>query len=46
MYGGNALAVARNFHEESSNILEPRVYRCGEENGITGMHFPAYEWAL
>ena len=42
----NTLAVARNFHEESSNILEPRVDRRGEGNGITGMHFPAYEWAL
>jgi 4-amino-4-deoxy-L-arabinose transferase-like glycosyltransferase len=42
----NTLAVARNFYTESGNILEPRVDRRGQGDGITGMHFPAYEWAL
>jgi hypothetical protein len=32
--------VARNFYEESANILYPRVDFAGEKTGITGMEFP------
>lgn len=42
----NTLAVTRNYYEEDSNILHPRVDRRGTTDGITGMQFPAYEWAL
>ncbi|MEO5570946.1 MAG: glycosyltransferase family 39 protein [Bacteroidia bacterium] len=40
----NTLAVARNFSEESMNILQPRVDRRNVTNGVTGMQFPAYEY--
>jgi len=42
----NTLAVAQNFHDESFNILEPRVDRRFEGDGITGTAFPLYEWIL
>jgi 4-amino-4-deoxy-L-arabinose transferase-like glycosyltransferase len=42
----NTLAVAQNFYDESLNILEPRVDRRFESNGITGTAFPLYEWIL
>lgn len=42
----NTLAVAQNFHDESFNILEPRVDRRFEGDGITGTAFPVYEWIL
>lgn len=42
----NTLAVAQNFHDESFNILEPRVDRRFEADGITGTAFPIYEWIL
>ena len=42
----NTLAVAQNFHDESFNILEPRVDRRFEGDGITGTAFPLYEWML
>lgn len=32
--------VTRNFYEESSNILYPRIDFAGEKTGITGMEFP------
>jgi len=40
------LAVARNFHEESMNILRPRVDQRLDTDGITGMQFPSYEYVL
>ena len=42
----NTLAIARNFHEEGMNILEPRVDNRFDQSGITGANFPAYEWGL
>lgn len=42
----NTLAVARNFYEEDNNILQPRVDRRYDTDGVTGMQFPAYEWGL
>ena len=42
----NTLAVARNFYEEDMNILRPRVDRRNASDGVTGMQFPSYEWAV
>ncbi|MFM9055446.1 MAG: ArnT family glycosyltransferase [Bacteroidota bacterium] len=42
----NTLAVSRNFFEEDNRILLPRVDRRGDQSGVTGMSFPAYEWLL
>lgn len=42
----NTLGMTRNFAEESMNILEPRIDRRNETNGITGSHFPLFEWQL
>ncbi len=42
----NTLAVAQNFYEEDLNILEPRIDRRFESDGITGTAFPIYEWLL
>ena len=42
----NTLAVAQNFYDESYAILEPRVDRRFESDGITGTAFPLYEWIL
>jgi len=42
----NTLAVAQNFYEEDLNILEPRVDRRFESDGVTGTAFPIYEWLL
>lgn len=39
-------AVARNFMEESPNILLPRVDIRGQFSGITGMEFPAYSYTI
>jgi 4-amino-4-deoxy-L-arabinose transferase-like glycosyltransferase len=38
--------MANNFTEEGFNILEPKIDRRNETNGITGSHFPLYEWGL
>lgn len=40
------LTVADNFLYEDLNILHPRVNQRYDGNGITGMHFPLYEWIL
>lgn len=37
-------AVAKNFYEESFNIMYPRVDIRGEKSGITGMEFPLYQY--
>jgi Dolichyl-phosphate-mannose-protein mannosyltransferase len=42
----NTMAVARNFYEEDMDIMRPRVDRRGTSDGVTGMQFPAYEWAV
>src|SRR6186713_1021185 len=42
----NTLAVARNFFEEKMNIFETRVDHRKNGNGITGSHFPSYEFIL
>jgi hypothetical protein len=38
--------MARNFAEESMDITQPRIDRRNESNGITGSHFPLFEWQL
>ena len=40
----NTMAVTRNFYEEGMNILQPRVDRRNDTNGVTGMQFPSFEW--
>jgi hypothetical protein len=40
------LAMSRNFAQEGMNILEPKVDRRYETNGITGSQFLSYEWGL
>lgn len=42
----NTLAMSRNFCEEGGRITEARIDRRNETNGITGSHFPLYEWLL
>jgi hypothetical protein len=42
----NTLAVAKNYADESMNLLEPRVDKRFEKSGITGPQFPAYEYIL
>ncbi len=42
----NTLAVARNFYLEDMNIAHTRVDNRFETDGITGSHFPAYEYGV
>lgn len=42
----NTLAMSRNFATEDMNILKPRIDRRNETDGLTGSHFPLYEWTL
>ena len=42
----NTLAMSRNFAEGNMNILEPRIDRSNETDGLTGSHFPLYEWGF
>jgi len=42
----NTLAVAKNFYTETLAIWLPRVDKRWEFSGVTGMHFPLYEWIL
>ena len=42
----NTLAVAKNYADESMNLLEPRVDKRFDKSGITGPQFPAYEYVL
>ncbi len=39
-------AVARNFAEESPNILYPRIDMRNQYSGITGMEFPLYNYGI
>lgn len=38
--------VARNFAEESMNILKPRIDNRGKSDGVTGMQFPSFEYTV
>ncbi len=40
------LSVATNLAEEGMNPFYPSVNNRFDGNGITGMHFPLYEWIL
>lgn len=42
----NTLAMAKNYSEESMNLLEPRVDSRFDKSGIAGPQFPAYEYIL
>jgi 4-amino-4-deoxy-L-arabinose transferase-like glycosyltransferase len=42
----HTLAVARNFHEECNNILEPRFDTRGQYTGIGGMEFPLVNYLI
>jgi len=42
----HTLAVARNFHQEGMNILQPRVDKRNDTHGVTGMQFPSYEYLV
>ena len=42
----NTSAVSRNFVEEDMNIFKPRVDRRYNTNGVTGMQFPSFEFAV
>ncbi len=42
----NTLAVAKNYADESMNLLEPRVDKRFDKSGVTGPQFPAYEYIL
>lgn len=40
------LAVASNYYNENMNLLLPRLDHRDATNGVTGMHFPLYEWVV
>ncbi len=42
----NTLAVARNFYQEEMDIMNPRVDRRLDTDGVTGMQFPSYEYIV
>ena len=42
----DTVAVARNFATESWNILRPRIDARGAGDGVVGMEFPAYSYAV
>lgn len=42
----NTLGMSRNFAKESMDIFHPRIDRRNNSDGVTGSHFPAYEWTL
>lgn len=42
----NTMAMSRNFAEEGMDLTQPKIDRRNETNGITGSHFPLYEWCL
>lgn len=42
----NTLAVARNFYQEDMDIMNPRVDRRLDTDGVTGMQFPSYEYIV
>jgi len=42
----NTLAVAKNYADESMNLLEPRVDKRFEKSGITGPQFTEDEYTL
>jgi hypothetical protein len=40
----HSLAVARNFYREEMNIFKTRVDNRMDGDGITGSHFPTFEF--
>ena len=40
------LAVARNFYQEEMTLFRPRVDNRFDTDGVTGSHFPIYEFLL
>ncbi len=42
----NTLTVARNLAEEELNLFRPRVDRRYGTDGVTGMQFPSFEYAV
>ena len=42
----NTMAMSRNMHEGDGSLMAPSIDRRNATNGITGSHFPLYEWGL
>lgn len=42
----NTLAMAQNFAQEDMNLFAPKIDRRGHTDGVTGSHFPLFEWLL
>jgi hypothetical protein len=42
----NTLAMAQNFADEGMNLFAPSIDRRGHTDGVTGSHFPLFEWLL
>ena len=42
----NTMAMSRNMYEHDGSLLAPTIDRRNATNGITGAHFPLYEWSL
>ncbi|TNE78695.1 MAG: hypothetical protein EP332_13885 [Bacteroidetes bacterium] len=40
------LSVVDNYYYEDNNLFLPRVDNRGATQGVTGMHFPLYEWVV
>jgi len=40
------LSVADNFYQEEMNLFKPRINNRGTTEGVTGMHFPLYEYCV
>ncbi len=40
------LSVADNYLQEDNNLFRPRINNRGTTEGVTGMHFPLYEWTV
>ena len=40
------MAMSRNMYEHDGSLLAPTIDRRNATNGITGAHFPLYEWSL
>jgi len=42
----NTMAMSRNMYEGDGSLMAPSIDRRNATNGITGSHFPLYEWGL
>jgi hypothetical protein len=40
------MAMSRNLYEGDGSLFSPTIDRRNATNGITGSHFPLYEWGL